>query len=205
MSTVTFVSGSQSAQEYNLVKIGVTTREGVDRHLDLIAVPLYANPWRPSRLISVCQSISTCLADSSSSDTAMEVDILIGSDYYWDFSTGVICCGDSGPVVIHTSLGWVLSGAVPVVTDQNSSLSFLVTHAFRIDAPTVAENLDEVLHSFWNLESRALKNLCWIRSHRRYSSRKVTTKLRFHGWTLIPHFQITTNWAMNNSRVFSVA
>ena len=40
----------------------------------------------------------------------MPIDILIGSDYYWQLVTGSICRGTSGPVAVHTKLGWVLSG-----------------------------------------------------------------------------------------------
>ena len=83
----------------------------------------------------------------------MEVDLLIGSDYYWGFTTGDVCRGDKGPVAIHTTLGWVLSRAIPIQSDQNSPLTFLITHALTADAPASTERLDEVLHTFWYLES----------------------------------------------------
>ena len=40
----------------------------------------------------------------------MLVDVLIGSDYYWEFVTGSVCRGVSGTAAIHTKLGRVLSG-----------------------------------------------------------------------------------------------
>ena len=87
----------------------------------------------------------------------MEVDLLIGSNYYWDFTTGDVCHGDKGPVAIHTILGWVWSRAIPVPADQNSPLTFLITHTLTADAPASTERLNEVLHSFWNLESLRIK------------------------------------------------
>ena len=46
------------------------------------------------------------LADSNhGKDDLMEVDILIGSDYYWWFATGKIRRGADGPVAVHTRLG----------------------------------------------------------------------------------------------------
>ncbi len=45
----------------------------------------------------------------------MEVDLLVGSDYYWELATGRICRGNDGPVAVETKLGWVLSGPVPAV------------------------------------------------------------------------------------------
>ena len=39
-----------------------------------------------------------------------EVDLLIGSDFYWDFVSGEMRRGDKGPVAAKTTLGWILSG-----------------------------------------------------------------------------------------------
>ena len=32
----------------------------------------------------------------------MAIDMLIGSDYYWDLTTGETIRGEGGPVAIHT-------------------------------------------------------------------------------------------------------
>ena len=50
------------------------------------------------------------LADFSSSGSTLPVDVLIGSDYYWELVTGSVSRDSSGPTVIHTRVGWVLSG-----------------------------------------------------------------------------------------------
>jgi len=53
------------------------------------------------------------LADSSTGGDGMAIDILIGSDFYWQFMTGETRFGMyGGPVAINTHLGWVLSGLV---------------------------------------------------------------------------------------------
>lgn len=124
---------------------------------ELIKVPFICHPLT-SQLVDLCvskyQHLSGLdLADPPSTEAVMEVDILIGSDYYWNFTTGAIRRGDNGPVAIHTSLGWVLSGMISASADQDSSLSFLVTHTLRTDAVNPTENLDEVLRSFWDLEA----------------------------------------------------
>ena len=43
------------------------------------------------------------LDNFSGAGISMPVDILIGSDYYWEFVTGSVCRGISGPVTIHTN------------------------------------------------------------------------------------------------------
>ena len=49
---------------------------------------------------------------------------VIGSDYYWSLVTGEVCRGNSGPIAIHTKLGWVLSG-------PTSLRDFITTHVLR--------------------------------------------------------------------------
>ena len=92
--------------------------------------------------ISLCAA--TCehlaqleLADSCSDDSTLEVDVLIGSDYYWDLATGEVRRGESGPVPINTRLGWVLSG--PATPNRQESthkltMSLLAAHTPRVDA-----------------------------------------------------------------------
>ena len=41
-----------------------------------------------------------------------DIDVLIGSDYYWQVVTGEIANGDSGPVAMSSIFGWLLSGPV---------------------------------------------------------------------------------------------
>ena len=88
----------------------------------------------------------------------MEVDVLIGSDYYWDFATGKTSRGESGPNAIHTSLGWILSGPVPSTETGRSSVSLVTTHTLRVDTQQhEISNLDDTLTSFWELESLGIK------------------------------------------------
>ena len=43
--------------------------------------------------------------------TSMPIDVLMGSDYYWEFVRGSICKGVGEPGAIHNKLGWVISGS----------------------------------------------------------------------------------------------
>ena len=92
----------------------------------------------------------------------MEVDVLIGSDHYWELATGEVRRGDSGPVAIKTRLGWVLSGMMPASSQHqpsSASLSLISTHTLRIDGlPETTKSLDDTLRSFWELESLGIKN-----------------------------------------------
>ena len=73
------------------------------------------------------------LADFSVGDTAMEIDILIGSDYYWELATGEVCRGNSGPIAIYTRLGWVLSGPTKSFESTETATNLVTTHVLRAD------------------------------------------------------------------------
>ena len=102
------------------------------------------------------------LADFSSTALNMPIDILIGSDYYWQVVTGSICRGTSGPVAVHTKLGWVLSG--PSSLDEhgrcsmNLSVTQSVTHVLHSETHSVEQStLDDQLRSFWELEALGIQ------------------------------------------------
>ena len=91
----------------------------------------------------------------------MEVDVLIGADYYWHFLTGAIKWGESGPTALQTKVGWVLSGPVQGGSALNSTqVNFTNTHALRVDThdqfmDESSENraLERKLAEFWDLQA----------------------------------------------------
>jgi hypothetical protein len=94
------------------------------------------------------------LADHSDGEGSLRVDMLIGSDYYWEIVTGSICKIDGGPTAVHTKLGWVLSGPTSARASVHRSVNLTTTHVLRVEAqPTEPKTLDEQLRSFWELES----------------------------------------------------
>ena len=50
------------------------------------------------------------LADNSCNHQG-GIDVLVGSDYYWQILTGDVS-GESGPVAINSTFGWLLSGPI---------------------------------------------------------------------------------------------
>lgn len=91
------------------------------------------------------------MADISDGTSSFEVDILIGSDYYWSLVTGEVHRGTTGPIAIHTKLGWVLSGPTSLGALQQSSV--LRADTLQSDP----ESLDTTLQSFWDLESLGIR------------------------------------------------
>ena len=94
------------------------------------------------------------ITDFTDEASSLHVDLLIGSDYYWDLVTGNICRGDGGLTAIHTKLGWVLSGPVSAQGSVWCTMNLITMHVLRADAQMPeTTGLDAQLRSFWELES----------------------------------------------------
>lgn len=96
------------------------------------------------------------LADTSLvTDAPMNIDILIGSDHYFDVVTDDILRGENGPVAVNTKFGWVISGPTHSTKYDNSSFANLIITSK--DAPSTdpvhQDDLTNELRRFWDTES----------------------------------------------------
>ena len=109
---------NEDLRECGIVKFcvrGLNQSSGVQ--MTAHTVPLICGPLVNQAVQFAQQSYSHLvdlkLADQPSQDCGSEVDVLIGNDFYRSFFTGDTKRGESGPVAMKTSLGWVLPGPVP--------------------------------------------------------------------------------------------
>lgn len=63
------------------------------------------------------------LADYDPSDSSGRVDVLIGSDHYWEVVTGDVVREASGLVTVKSIFGWLLSVLWPVKSLYGKALS----------------------------------------------------------------------------------
>ena len=153
--TIMMFGATQGGCDY--VKVGLMLRNGQSQSLMLFSVPTICEPLASHALVD-CREIYPHLAGLEFADVPggtqeLHVDILIGSNHYWDLITGKVQRGTDGPVAIDTKLGWVLSGPISVSCQTHTALS-LVTHALTVDSQLLeAQTLDETMKSFWELES----------------------------------------------------
>ena len=69
-----------------------------------------------------------------------------------------MCRGDTGPTVVRTKLGWVLSGPTPLCSLEQNLINMSATHVLRVDAaPSDPDSLETLLRSFWELESLGIR------------------------------------------------
>ena len=148
MSIATFGSVGQNCQVCDLVTIGMEMEEGPPQSLDVFIVPTICEPLSNNGRSYVIEEFSH-LQHLELSDpidgSPKEIDVLVGSDYYWTLVTGRILQGPSGPTAVHTKLGWVLSGPTTLF-DGCENPATLVTH-------TLAMSVSERLRAFWEIES----------------------------------------------------
>ena len=91
------------------------------------------------------------LADSNEGHA--EVEVLIGSDFYYEFFTGKYKKGRSGPIASESCLGWVLSGPMGRKFGTVQNCSFVETHMLRcLVEDGEKDSLKEDLRKFWELD-----------------------------------------------------
>ena len=98
------------------------------------ATHLWASHFPTHRQVPWAYPHISCLdlADDPLDETH-EIDVLIGSDFYWEFVTGEVVRGEEGPVAINTTLGWMLSGPAGLTGPQGTIVNFVTTHSLQVD------------------------------------------------------------------------
>ena len=167
----TFGDEAPKVLKCDRVKFAVMDTEGNNVMMDAYSVPTICSPISNQSIKVALEEYPHLhglnLADtpSMSVGTDVEVDILIGADYYWKFVTGTTKRGSKpGPVAVLTRLGWVLSGPVIQGTQKEPSCSINLnaTHVLRIDAEQVMSNPTDHLHNqlekLWDLETLGIRD-----------------------------------------------
>ena len=82
------------------------------------------------------------------------IDILIGSDYYWQIVTGDIVNADCGPVAMSSVFGWLLSGPVSHPTTDSTFHSLVVLGKDQcVSKNPERDHLVQMLKRFWDNET----------------------------------------------------
>ena len=91
------------------------------------------------------------LADTREGE--LDVDLLIGSDFYWSIFSGTVLRGDwCGPVALESKVGWILSGSLQgnnVEKRYNVNLVGTPTHVVLIETKGNVDLIENKLSRFW--------------------------------------------------------
>jgi len=143
------------------------------------------------------------LADSSSSARST-IDVLIGSDFYWQLVGSEIRQGKQGPVAINSKLGWLLSGPLNSAEFTNiTSCNLILAHEDVSHSPNDNDQLYAMLKQFWELETIGIVDNMGTSSQAddKFLSDIVFTEGRYHvslpwkeGHSSVPdHFILSLN------------
>ena len=145
----------------NVIELGVRVEGDDIMKFSALVVPSICNPLASQPINYSRQScdhlVGLELADSAEMSDVIEIDVLIGSDMYWDFVSGEVIRGDCGPTAIHTKVGLMLLGptkplGVSVNLTLTSALTLKVDDLCHSEEPT----LEGSLKWFWDLESLSI-------------------------------------------------
>ena len=81
-------------------------------------------------------------------DNTESIDVLIGSDYYWDFVSGDSIKDNQGLTAVYSKFGWLLSRPI-----HNQSFNLIISGGCNSMFEEQDEKLVESLKKFWESES----------------------------------------------------
>ena len=111
----TFSEANPRLRYCDSVQLRIQGIEGTSLYLNVFAVERISSPLS-NQTIELTQDSyphlrGLQLADNTQGETDLEVHILVGADYYWNFVADETVRGGTGtPVATNSKLGWLLSG-----------------------------------------------------------------------------------------------
>ena len=155
LSIAAFGSATGGPKVCPNINVGVLLKGFPSMNMSLFVVSMICEPLT-GQPIHVCVNeipYLACLELTAWVDrgSRLEVDVLIGSDYYWDLVTGTVSKGTHGPTAIHTKLEWVLPGPIVIASSNQCTTKMVTTHVFcRVDVPPDPLN-DQLREPFGSL------------------------------------------------------
>ena len=153
----TFGDDKYKTQKCQVFTLNFETSNGDICPISALNFPLICTPLGTKFNVSDYPPLQDLDLANSSIDERQTIDVLIGSDHYWDFITGEVIRGENGPVAIASKFGWVLSGPTNVSVEGNESevrSNLIISGGGKFD--DYNENPDEItseLKRFWDVEA----------------------------------------------------
>jgi hypothetical protein len=106
----TFGDNKFRKQTCNNVQLVLENSSVEKMDLTALSVPVICSPLPPAVDVDYPHLEGLELADPLDEDNESRIDILIGSEFYWNIVTGDIIRGGSCPIAVRSKLGWLLTG-----------------------------------------------------------------------------------------------
>ena len=157
----TFGNDRVRKESCDIVKLSLRKGDGESVDIAALSFPVICSSLPLQVDVSAYPHIEGLpLADEFSGQEHDSIDVLIGSDQYWNFITGETVRGDFGPTAGSSKLGWLLSGPISAAT--TNSVDTLTTNLIisgesgrRISSGD--DELKSTLKQFWETESIGIR------------------------------------------------
>ena len=147
--------GSQNAELQSLknANLKLRTKYHGDIGINALVVPTITAPLKnfmEQSLLDLKHLQGLELAHPVSNTDVIEIQVLIGADFYWDFVGDRIIRGN-GPTAVESKLGYLLSGPVTNhISPREATTMFIATNSNR--------DTEANVQSYWDLETIGIKD-----------------------------------------------
>jgi len=159
----TLGSNNYSKKECDMVEVRLQGRQGSTVTIVALSFPTICAPLpSPVEIDQYPHLQELELADHKldHTDCGESIDVLIGSDFYWDVVTGVRIRAENGPVAVSSVFGWLISGPLSVTADgecyTTSNLIAQGSDTGELGGSGEVE-LVNALNRFWDTESIGIR------------------------------------------------
>ena len=146
-----------SKREGDLIRVRLVRKQGGDVDIVALSFPAICSPLQGRiNLEQHPQLLDLELADvTTDKRTSDTIDILIGSDHYWDVVTDGIVCSTDKLVAVSSKFGWLLSGPTNSVVKENdySILNLIIEGHEEVELFNHGIDLTGDLRRFWDTEA----------------------------------------------------
>ena len=153
----TFGERSYRKQKCEVSPFLLRTNKNEDVMISALSFPVICSPLTAKIEVDQYPHLQGLqLADSSDSNDS--IDVLIGSDHYWDLVKGNTVRGEFGPVAIDSMFGWLLSGPTNNGADNEiCTANLTILGSSDSQSETMQDPLVDILKTFWETESIGIK------------------------------------------------
>ena len=176
--------------QFSLLPIKGEPTEAVE--MEALTIPKICNPLGPVKLnLQNNPHLQGLTLADSYPRNSVQVDVLIGADYYYSFVTGVHKRGPTADslIAVKSHFGWILTGAI----DRSSR--------YTTSMLTVVENNEVIasLKRFWDLESIGITEAedAVMSQEEEYAVAEFNKGLKFDG----QNYEVQLPWKKDHPRL----
>ena len=162
LSVNTFGSAGCKREQCDVLSVTLLSVSGENIEIQVLSFPTICSALKTPIAVNQYPHLQDLdLADVVvSEDQFNQIDILIGSDYYWCVVTGDIIRGESGPVALSSHFGWLLSGPANPIPPEHIISTLIIDGCIDAELPEHTDQLSQALCQFWDTEAIGVVDQC---------------------------------------------